>query len=337
MEKVSANDLAKAVAPFEKTEPWPGIFKLMTHVFMLGSILVVTWTNHSDPMVFWLGTLSFSLLYPAMLITTHDALHSTFTGIKLIDEIYPRLISYPLFWFHGVYTQVHKLHHKMNGADLRDPERVQWTREEYDNLSGFSKFNARHQWIMSLFVYAGVGLIIKTVVRGLGFWNKSKAMRIGFITDVLGMLVVNGILLSYLNSKGLLLEYFYFWLATQYVAGMMLQYRAFVEHYGFWGKGDHFYDTQVRNCRNIETNAFGEWYFNGLCHHTIHHAFLKVPFYKLKAAHDAMDELYVNAGRGHIPYEKGYLKSALKHVGKTRVIKENPEGGIAGTEALGSQ
>jgi fatty acid desaturase len=331
---VNPKELAQAVAPFEKIVPWPGLFKIFVHSAILLSLLWLSWTNHSDPAIFWTGTILFSIFYPPALITSHDALHGTFTGIKLIDEIYPRLISYPLFWFHGVYTQVHKLHHKMNGSDLRDPERVQWTQAEYDQLSGFSKFNARHQWIMSLFVYAGLGLIIKTIIRGFGFWSKSKAMRIAFITDIIFIGLINAALFTFLISKGLLLKYFMFWFVTQYVAGMMLVYRAFVEHYGFWGKGDHFYDTQVRNCRNIETNAFGEWYFNGLCHHTIHHAFLKVPFYNLKKAHDAMDELYVKAGRGNIPYEKGYLRSALNHVGRTRVITENPTGGLNGTTPL---
>ena len=59
----------------------------------------------------------------------------------------------------------------MNGTNLADPERVQWTQEEYDNLSGFSKFNARHQWLMCLFVYSGIGLITKTLYRGFKFWG----------------------------------------------------------------------------------------------------------------------------------------------------------------------
>ena len=336
MEKqvVKPNDLAKAVAPFENVVPWPGLLKMVTHLMLLGSTFWLAWANHENSLVFWGATALFALVYPPVLITTHDALHHTFTGIKLIDEVYPRLVSYPLFWFHGVYQQVHKLHHKMNGSDLRDPERVQWTQEEYDQLCSFAKFNARNQWIMSLFVYAGLGMIIKTLFRAFEFWSKSKSMRIALITDFIAIIAVNAAIIGFMASQGLLLKYFLFWFATQYVAGMMLAYRAFVEHYGWWGKGDHFYDTQVRNCRNIKTNAFGEWYFNGLCHHAVHHAFLKVPFYNLKKAHDAMDELYEQAGHEQIPYEEGYLKAALKHVGKTRVITDEPVGGLDGTMPL---
>ena len=47
-----------------------------------------------------------------------------------------------------------------------------------------------------------------------------------------------------------------------------------------------------------------------------------------------MDDLYEQAGHEQIPYEEGYLKAALKHVGKTRVITDEPVGGLDGTMPL---
>lgn len=331
---IKPKDLASAVSGYESTEPLAGFIKMFTHMLLFVPLFIVAWLNFDNPIIFWTSILGCSLVYASMMITTHDAIHDTFTGTAVVDYVYPRLISYPMFWFHGIYSEVHKLHHKMNGTDLRDPERVQFTVEEFEEAGTLGKFFIRHQWPLNILVFGGVGLIIKTLIYGAKFFKKSKAMRKAFYYDFAGIIGFNVAIYSFMASKGLALQYFYSWVVFQYVTGAVLQFRAHIEHYGLWGKGEHFYDSQVHNCRNIKTSKFIDWYFNGLCHHTIHHAFPRVPFYKLKEAQDAMSKVYTDNGCPPIAYSDGYINTAKELFEKPRLIKASPKGGLDGTIPL---
>lgn len=335
MEKVSPKDLAKAVAPFENVQVGPGLLKMATHLALIIPLLALTWTYRDDPLLFVLFTVLGSFVYSSMMVTTHDAIHETFTGNRLIDNIYPRVISYPLFWFHGIYAEVHKLHHKMNGTDTRDPERIEYTAAEYAAASPLKKLYIRNQWFFNIFVFGGIGFIVRTVRSGAAFYGKSASMRRAFHVDFSGIILANIAIYSFMASKGLALQFFTFWLIYQYTVGVVLVFRAHIEHYGLWGKGDHFYDSQVLNCRNIRTNKFLEWYFNGLCHHSIHHAFPRVPFYALERAQLAMHDVYRRSGKEGVKYTDGYFGSAFTLLRTPLVIKDQPTGGISGSEALG--
>ena len=53
------------------------------------------------------------------------------------------------------------------------------------------------------------------------------------------------------------------------------------------------------------------WYFNYLPFHTIHHAFPRVPFYKLEKAQNEMKKIYESSGLQFPESDLGYIKQSL--------------------------
>lgn len=320
--KIDPKRIAQAVAPFEKTEPWQGIAKFISLSIPL--IAAGFWLIFKSPSLGSLVLLSavYGFVYACLLITTHDAIHHTFTGNKIADEVLPRLVSWPVYWVHSIYSEVHKLHHNMNGTNLNDPERVQFTVSEYQSANPLIKFFIRQQWFFNLFVFSGIGLIWKTIRYGSRFIDNSKSMRRAFVIDAIGISFCNATIITFVLMVERL-EYYIIWYAiTQYCVGLVLQLRAHVEHYGLWGKGDNFYDTQVWNCRNMSVPWIVSWYFNFLSYHTIHHAFPKVPFYKLKKAQEAMKKIYQESGRDIPESNLGYIRQALTLAVNPRLIDD---------------
>lgn len=333
MQHVDPKALAKAVAPFESTEPWQGLFKFFT--LFIPVLIGAKWLIFDSPSLLTMAlmTVPFSLIYSSLLITTHDAIHTTLTGFKVFDEIAPRLISWPVYSIHSIYQEVHKLHHNMNGSNLSDPERVQYTVSEYENSSKPMRFFIRNQWFFNLFVFTGVGFIYKTAIFGANFFKTSKTMRRAFFLDATGIALMNGVILTLAISQERIIYYGVWYFITQYVVGFVLQLRAHVEHYGLWGKGKHFYDTQVWNCRNMKVPYYISWYFNFLSFHTIHHAFPRVPFYKLKDAQNAMKAVYEKSGLTIPESDLGYLKQSLD-LARNPVLIEDRKPQVAGRSTI---
>jgi fatty acid desaturase len=316
---VTAKQLQRAVANLQTTRPGPGLLKIAVCILLLAPILYLAVTTESLT-VFVFSTLASGLVASVLIITTHDAIHHTLTGWRWFDEILPRLISWPIIWFHGVYSEVHKLHHKMNGDDISDPERLQWTEQEYRQASAPVRFYVRHQWFFKIFVFAGIGFIIEILRTGFRFAGKSKAMRRALLTDILGILVVNGSIYAIAYNHGEAGRWFMIWLVLERCAGGVMQWRALVEHYGLWGKGRHYFETQSYCCRNLRTNEFASWFFNRLNFHSVHHAFPRVPFYNLREAHQRFMKLYGKSEVEALVEEAGYLQTSIRLAKRPTVI-----------------
>lgn len=187
---VTAKALQRAVADLQVTHPGPGLRKVLLCVTLLVLGAYVAMTAKSLG-VFLAAGIFAGLVLSVIIITTHDAIHHTLTGWTWFDEIVPRLVSWPVIWVHSIYSEVHKIHHKMNGDDFNDPERVQWTIEEYEHASRLGKFYVRNQWLLDIFVFGGFGLITNTFRNGLRYAKVSRSMRQAVITDVLGIVGAN--------------------------------------------------------------------------------------------------------------------------------------------------
>lgn len=276
-------------------------------------------TADSTPAFLGLTVLA-AIFYGSWLITTHDAIHHTLTGWAWFDELVPRLMSWPFIWFHGMYADVHKLHHKMNGDDFRDPERVQWTLEEYQAAGPLGRFYVRHQWFIGIFVLGGIGLIVDTARQAFKAARVSKTTRKQIALDLAGIIPLQVGIYSYAAAHGGVLHYLMFWLIAERIGGGILQWRAHVEHYGLWGKGRHYFETQAYNCRNVRTTGWTSWFFNRLNYHSVHHAFPRVPFYALKEAHARFQALYGKAAGEPLVEEDFYLRTALRLARQPSVI-----------------
>jgi fatty acid desaturase len=263
------------------------------------------------------GFLFFSILASivggSLIITTHDGIHHTLTGWGWFDELAPRLMGMTIFWPHGTYAEIHKLHHKMNGSDPLDPERTQWTDAEYASAGPIGKFRARHQFLLAVLVYGGIGLLQGLIRNALRFAPKSKSVRRQLWLDGALTLAFNGALFTLLAQHGLALKYLAYWFILERVGGGIMQFRAHILHYGLWGKEANFFETQIFNSRNIRTNAFTSWYFVHLNFHSVHHAFPTVPFYNLEKAHQRLLALYGREGvRKPMKEDVGYARTALR-------------------------
>ncbi len=308
---IAAREFQKAVLDLQATRPGPGVRKtlLMAALTLPAGYMALTADAFA---AFFAWSLVTGCFYASWLITTHDAIHHTLTGWRWFDELVPRLISHPIVWVHGTYAEVHKLHHKMNGAELDDPERVQWTEAEYAAAAPLGRFYARHQWFFDIFVFGGVGLIYETVRAALPFYRKSKGIRRQLRLDLGAIVAWNAAIYAYAASQGMALRYLIFWLCMERIGGGVLQWRAHIEHYGLWGKGRHYFETQALVCRNLNTSAFGSWFFNRLNFHSVHHAFPRVPFYLLGAAHARFQELYRQDDEAQLVQDESYIGTALR-------------------------
>ena len=335
IEEIPAKELSHALADLQTTSPLPAFLQMAYNLPLIGFFGYLAWTAPSTG-----GFLLYSILtaffYGRLMVSTHDAIHHTWTGIPVFDELYSRILSWPFLWVHGTYSAIHHLHHKMNGENTEDPERVHWTEDEYRKASLLGKFVARNVGFFNIFVFAGFGMIFRTFYNGWRYRTKSKALRREVKLDALGILVCNGLIYGFGIAYGFALKWLVFYLLIERVAGGLLTFRAFVEHYGLWGKRHHYFQSQISNCRNIKGNFFSRWLFNNLNYHSVHHSFAKVPFYHLPEAHRRLSEVY-RTNLQEIPMEDGYFDTGRRLFGKAYLVKsEQPRvsGGHFGTVNL---
>ena len=320
---VKPGELTRALADLHVVKPWPGVVRTLLTVPTILLCFALALTTQSI-WVFLAAGLFGALLLATIAITTHDAIHHTLTGWAWFDEILPRLVSYPVLWPHGIYSELHKIHHKMNGQDLEDPERMQWTQEEYENASFFGKWAFRNQFFLAVFVLGGFGFIFEHFMQGVKFGRRSKAVRRALAQDLVAIVLVNVTIYTLMSYANLSLQYFMFYLLLERVGGGILQFRAYIEHYGLWGKQANYFETQIFTCRNIKTNNLMSLYFNRLNFHSVHHAFPTVPFYNLPEAHRRLTAIYCEKGSPLIE-DDGYLKTAVQLARAPRYIPIAPE------------
>lgn len=307
--QVRQGQLFPVVADLHGISPWPGLARFFIG---LSALLLLTYVclTRTSPVPFLLFGISAGFAYASLLITTHDALHRTLTGMAWFDDWAPRFISYPALWPHVLYSELHKIHHKMNAVDLRDPERVQWTQAEYDDASAFGKWCARNQWFLSLFVLGGFGMIYAHVRDATHLWKSYPRLKSALKADVIGLIVVNAAIYAWAFHGGSALKYFVYFLLMERTVGFVQQLRSHVEHYGLWEAAENPVATQIFNCRNLSTSAFGSFFFNRLNYHSAHHAFPRIPFYRLPEATARLAAVYGNARP--LPQSAHYFKTAWR-------------------------
>lgn len=313
-------ELLNCLADLHRQVAWRGL--LRSFLGLSGLIALAIWSVSAPnlPTLLWRGGLT-GVFYASLFVTTHDALHHTLTGLPFWDELIPRLVSYPALWFHGLYKELHLIHHRANGNDLADPERPQFTREEYGRGSVLKRWYIRNQWFVDLFVLGGFGFIYHHVAQGLEYGKKMPRVRRALYSDLAGLLALNGTILLVTAHYGRTPQYLVLYLCLERITGLVHQFRSRVEHYGLWGKEALPLETQIYTSRNIATSPFVSFYFNGLNFHSIHHAFPRVPYYHLKAAHGRLAAWAESRGRP-LPTARGYLRTAFELARHPRLIDD---------------
>ncbi|MEN9810037.1 MAG: hypothetical protein RLZZ488_1604 [Pseudomonadota bacterium] len=312
--------LSKAVSDLHTMRAGPGLIRFFSSLTLLFAALYLSYEFSTSDAGFYFFAAVAGVFFAAAAVTTHDAIHHTLTGIEWFDEISARVVTWPVLWPHGIYSELHKLHHKMNGVDSRDPERVTYTESEYQNANIFVRFYMRNQLPLAIFLGGGIGMIIGHLSRAAGFMKQSKGLRRQTAYDLLGILLLNGSLYALAAAHGQLGKALLLYFIVERIGGGLLQLRAHVEHYGLSGKRSNYFATQLHTCRNIETNRVMSWLMNGLNFHSIHHAFPKVPFYNLEEATRRMNELLQKNNVDTLPQAKGYVATVVNLSREMRLI-----------------
>jgi len=313
------DNLRQMTADLETVNPWAGLVRVLgIGIVFLGLVTLAWLQQHIE--YFCLLIFISSWFYTFWLICIHDVTHHTLIGCFWLEEVIARLISWPIVFPHGVYSQLHRLHHGWNGIDLRDPERVQWTTEEYAKVSQLRRWYIRHQWLIDIFVFGSLGLIVKAFVKGWRFRSLVPQLRSQIIVDIIGILVIHSTLAYVVFIHHQFLRYLLFWLIIERTVGVMMQIRDHLEHYGLWGKAQNHQLTQLYSSRNFKSNTFLTWLMGGLNYHAVHHAFPAIPFNRLGEAFQRIQTLLAENGQPPLKIDSGYFGETLNNVNKFSLI-----------------
>jgi fatty acid desaturase len=304
-------ELQTAIADLRQVDPRVGLLRFVIIGMIVLSLMALAWSV-SNLLAFVAITVIAGIFYTFWNLCSHDMVHQTLTGWPWFETILPRLTTWPMFWPHGTYAMLHRLHHGWNGIDLRDPERVQWTYEEYQRANPLLRWYVGHQWLLDIFLSGGIGLIVKIFANGWKLRTVLPQLRSQMWIDLTGMLILQGGLLTFFSLRGEVARYLLFWLVLERTAGVIIQARDHLEHYGMWGQVDGYQLTQLYACRNLETYPWVGWLMGGLNYHAVHHAFPDIPFDRLPEAFQRIQGVLQRNGLPLMVQGKGYLHETIK-------------------------
>jgi fatty acid desaturase len=82
--------LAKALGKMSEITPSQGLLHALIHsLLFFGLVIAVSVFWQRDVRLAVLATFALALVYTAILVTAHDSIHRTYTGIKWFDDYWP--------------------------------------------------------------------------------------------------------------------------------------------------------------------------------------------------------------------------------------------------------
>jgi fatty acid desaturase len=243
--------------------------------------------------------ISAGLAYALLLIATHEMVHGTLFGAPSLEFGLGCLLSWPMAWPFATYARLHRLHHRWNGLDARDPERTQALPQDPLSSSPFGRWLHHHPFAVRCLLLGGVGLILDTARKGWLLRSMDPRLKAAQRLDGVGVILFHGGMLALAISQGVVLRYLLFWIIFERVIGVVVQYRGLVEHHGLWEKaqdvgGASLLPQRIRQLATSRDVDCGPWLnalMGGLPHHSAHHAFPAVPSTRLPEASTRINAL----------------------------------------------
>jgi len=217
------------------------------------------------------------LVYSAFLLFSFCPLHESIHGNLFLTRRWNRLSGFvlglllvlPPRYFHAF----HMAHHRYTQIPDKDPElatRKPVTRKQYF-------------WVISGIPYALSE--IQVVIRGaLGitdsFVPEKQKAEIILEARIFLLIYLTAFLVSVLLQSMLL---FWLWLLPLLVGQPFLRLFLMAEH-----TGCEQVDEMLRNSRTTYSNRVMTWFCWNMNHHTAHHAYASVPFFRLKEVTDIL-------------------------------------------------
>ena len=283
-------DLHAAVADLRTTSTRPAQLRLLLLLSLLAIGAAGFWLLPAWPLRIAAAVL-LALAETLLLIASHEACHGTLLRRRRLELWLASLISWPMLWPVHTYRLLHGLHHRWNGSDRRDPERL------HHQQPG--------RWPL-LVVAGGAGLILKAVQQALLLQRDYPGLRRALLLDGLGMLIVQILILTLVMRHGQLLAYAFSWFVVERLAGALLQLRGAMEHWQLWRPQHHPLLTQLYSSRTVDVPAWLSELLGGLPHHSVHHAFPALPAAALPEATERVEAVLRSHGYPPLPRCEGY-------------------------------
>jgi fatty acid desaturase len=317
--------LARTLLRMSEISPSQGLTHAAIHtVLFLGLVISFGALWQRDTFLAVIITLPMALVYTAIVVTSHDCIHHTYTGIKRFDDYWPLIWLWVVFWPHRTYSEIHKIHHALLGRDFDDPERPTFLKSEFEKSGVVRRWYIRHQWIVNIFIFGGAGFIVKHWLTARRLSKRFPQLTIAMQRDKIGLIavsVVTWLIYLYFN---IFTEYLITFFVLERIGGGLLQMRALAEHYGLWeGRNTDPVTRQAMSCRNIKAGWLGRWLYNDLCFHSIHHIYPSIPWYKLGEAHLTILPLLKQINPKQLEPKDSYGKVLADGVRSWRLIDDS--------------
>ena len=249
--------------------------------------------------------------YALLLIATHEMVHGTLLGIPRLEQPLACALSWPMAWPHLTYSRLHRLHHRWNGSDRRDPERTTPLPDQTPEADAGWLLPQRHPLAWRLLVLGGAGLILDTALKGLRLERVDAGLTAARHWDGAGVVLLQSAMLVLALSQGVLCRYLLFWLLLERVIGAIVQFRGLVEHHGLWQAQSSHLFTQLYATRSIQAGPWLNALMGGLPHHSAHHAFPWIPSARLPEASQRIASVLQRHGAPALPQVASYGQALL--------------------------
>ena len=291
-------DLQDAVADLQAGPLQPAWGRLLLLLALLAAGGLAYWQLQAWPLRL-AAALLVALAETLLLIASHEACHGTLLGHRRLELVVGALISWPMAWPFCTYRLLHRLHHRWNNRDLRDPERIH------------PQEPGRWRWLV---LAGGAGLILRTLQEALRLQAQQPALRRALLLDGLGIVLVQALILVAVIQHRQLLAYGVVWLVVERVAGALLQLRGAIEHWQLWQPQPHPLLSQLYGSRTVVVPPWLNSWLGGLPHHSTHHAFPAIPARRLPLATARLQQVLRAHGYPPLPCCQGYAE-AFKQLG----------------------
>ena len=270
---------------------------------ILGALLF--WST-AQPLLAAAALLLAGVSYALLLITTHDAVHGTLLGRPRLEFALACLISWPMAWPFATYASLHRLHHRWNGRDRRDPERVEPLGSECRRAGALRRWHQCHPFWGRVLLLGGLGLIADTAHKGWQLRHSDGWLPARLLLDGVGVLAVHAAMLTLALAAGVVGRYLLFWLVLERTIGAIVQTRGLIEHHGLWRTGPSGLLTQLYASATVTAPGWLNIALGGLPHHAAHHAFPSIPFQRLPLATERISEVLASHQQPPLPRLAGY-------------------------------
>lgn len=270
----------------------------------MGAILVVG-ILHAQAMStgwVWITGLALGVLLNFLYAAQHELSHATVFKTRKLNEVFGRIIGFIQIFPRDFDQVMHFAHHQYTQDWERDGELV---REPYTLNSYLLWLSGITYWRNRLLGVArrARGIIIEPFIRAE---EEARIIRESRL-HVLGYAVIA--LASVIAGSWVALT---FWLFPMILTKPIHQLQNTIEHLGLSHENDI-----MENTRSTRANVVQRWLCWQMPYHTAHHTFPAVPFWKLRALNDRIED---KVGEVH---RMGWLEFQIEVIGKLMTKDED--------------